>query len=65
MRSPFAEVELRTGAALTVAETDGARLDLTIPASAIPELAAAVDGDGEGLVGTSPPLRIRSMWMGG
>jgi suppressor of fused len=64
IRSPFAEVELRTGASLAVTETDGTRLDLTIPASAVPEFAAAVDGEGEHLVGTSPPLRIRSMWLG-
>lgn len=64
IRSPFAEVEMIAGDALTAAETEGARLDLTIPASAIRDLAAAVDGDGERIIGTSPPLKIRSMWLG-
>jgi suppressor of fused-like protein len=64
IRSPFAEVELVTGDALVAADKDGARLDLTIPAWAVRDLAAAMDGDQERILGTSPPLRIKSMWLG-
>lgn len=64
IRSPFGEVELSSGSSLVVAESAGTRLDLTIPAGAIREFAAAVDGDGEHVVGTRPLLKIRSMWLG-